>query len=353
MKIIHTGDVHIGSALNALPKDKAAIRRAEIVDGFRRLLSYAKEEKVQAVLIAGDLFDTDTVSPNTKNEICAAIENAAPVNVFYASGNHDGDFAFETPPKNFYTFSDRAGWKSYSLGEGVTLTGADAKYFSAAFSAVPVFDAHAFNICMLHGDAAREIPLPALQRKNIDYLALGHIHIPDVESKRLDGRGKYRYCGCLEGRGFDEVGARGFFLLEIEKGAIKNERFLSFAKRNVLSVRADLSGCNTFADVERVALDALAKTGGENMVKLVLCGRYAPQLKKDIPLLFSRLCERFFFLKIEDESRLAIDFNDYKNDLTERGEFVRQAGRYEMNEKLREEVLEVGLKALMGEEIDL
>ena len=67
----------------------------------------------------------------------------------------------------------------------------------------------------------------------------------------------------------------------------------------------------------------------------------------------ARLSEKFFFLKIEDESRLAIDFNEYKNDLTERGEFVRQVSRYEMNERLREEVLEVGLKALIGEDIDV
>ena len=70
-------------------------------------------------------------------------------------------------------------------------------------------------------------------------------------------------------------------------------------------------------------------------------------------MLNARLCERFFFAKTEDDSRPYIDPRAFENDLTERGEFVREVGRYEMNEDFRAEVLEVGLKALGEEEIDL
>ena len=58
-------------------------------------------------------------------------------------------------------------------------------------------------------------------------------------------------------------------------------------------------------------------------------------------------------MKIVDESRVFIDYRQFENDLSERGEFVREVGRYEMNEELRAEILDVGLKALAGEEIDL
>ena len=47
-----------------------------------------------------------------------------------------------------------------------------------------------------------------------DYLALGHIHYNVVEP--LDSRGVYAYSGCLEGRGFDETGEKGFVLIEVE-----------------------------------------------------------------------------------------------------------------------------------------
>ena len=89
------------------------------------------------------------------------------------------------------------------------------------------------------------------------------------------------------------------------------------------------------------------------MIKITLCGKHAPELRKDIALLLERLSEKYFFVKMQDESSVLIDYSVYENDLTERGEFVREVGRYEMNERLRQEILEVGLKALSGEEIDL
>ena len=76
-------------------------------------------------------------------------------------------------------------------------------------------------------------------------------------------------------------------------------------------------------------------------------------LKKDIPLLTARLNQRFFFVKVVDESHVYVDYKQFEKDLSERGEFVRELGRYEMNEDFRAEILDVGLKALAGEEIDL
>ena len=75
--------------------------------------------------------------------------------------------------------------------------------------------------------------------------------------------------------------------------------------------------------------------------------------KKDIPLLTARLSQNFFHVKVVDEAKITIDFAAFQNDLSERGEFVREVGRYAMNEEDRAEILDVGLKALAGEEIDL
>ena len=46
------------------------------------------------------------------------------------------------------------------------------------------------------------------KEKNIDYLALGHVH--EYRSGQLDGRGVWAYSGCPEGRGFDETGKNAF-----------------------------------------------------------------------------------------------------------------------------------------------
>ena len=52
-----------------------------------------------------------------------------------------------------------------------------------------------------------KIEVYELKNKNIDYLALGHVHKYKME--KLDNRGIYCYSGCLEGRGFDECGDKG------------------------------------------------------------------------------------------------------------------------------------------------
>ena len=79
MKLIHTGDLHLGSPMLSFPKEKAKIRRVEIAETFRRLCSYAKESGVDAVLIAGDLFDGNHVSRAVVDETMESIRSASPV----------------------------------------------------------------------------------------------------------------------------------------------------------------------------------------------------------------------------------------------------------------------------------
>ena len=353
MKIIHTGDIHLGSAMRNLPTEKASLHKAEILENFRRLTLYARENGVGAVLIAGDLFDEGEASPALKREVARLIEGARPVCFFYVSGNHDDLFSFEDLPENLYLFSDTHGFKSYDLPDGIILTGIDERNTTESVYSQLRLPPDRYNILLMHGGIGQEIVLSKLQEKHIDYLALGHIHQPSIHAERLDGRGHYRYCGCLEGRGFDECGKRGFFLLELEDGRLKQETFVSLSKREISDLSVDISACKSYYDVERAVENALKSEPRENILKVRLKGKHAADLKKDISLLSLRLNESFFYVKVVDESGIFIDPNAFEHDLSERGEFVREVGRYEMNEDFRSEILEVGLKALAGEEIDL
>lgn len=366
MKIIHTGDIHIGSAFVGLSPEKAAIRKRELMQNFRSVCEFAYREQVAAVLLVGDLFDENVVPSFVQKEVFALIENAAPVCFFYVSGNHDygNDLSILKAqgvlPNNLRLFESENGWKSYDLGDEICITGADTRVFSRAFDNVPHLPREKFNIMLLHGQTvsgerrnAEDIPLGCLRDKNVDYLALGHIHKPTLQAERLDARGKYRYCGCLEGRGYDEVGDRGFFLLEVKNGALIDERFLSFSTRKVEEVRVDISACKTQLDIERTIEKTIANVNKENCVKIVLCGRYASGLRKELSVLSMRFASRFFHLKMEDVSRLYVDISVYENDKTERGEFIKEVGRYEMNDDFRAEVIELGLAALNGEEIEI
>ena len=63
MKIIHTADIHLDSPLIGV-KD-APKRRQKLLQAFVNLAEYAKNNGVQAVVVAGDLFDDEFVTEQT------------------------------------------------------------------------------------------------------------------------------------------------------------------------------------------------------------------------------------------------------------------------------------------------
>ena len=89
MRIIHTGDIHIGSAFVGLPREKAALRKAEILDGFSSLCAYAKDSGVSAVLIAGDLIDNNVSPLHEQHMEEELLQIKAPMGIYMVPGNHE------------------------------------------------------------------------------------------------------------------------------------------------------------------------------------------------------------------------------------------------------------------------
>ena len=73
LKILHTADLHLDSAFEALPAGKAQLRRTEQRELLARLATLAREEQVQLILLAGDLLDSDTSYYETGEELCRCL----------------------------------------------------------------------------------------------------------------------------------------------------------------------------------------------------------------------------------------------------------------------------------------
>ena len=119
MKIIHCADLHLDARMTAnLPKEKAAERKNELLATFNRLIDYAVEEDVDALIIAGDLFDTKRISAAAKNTVYQAIANHPGLAFYYLRGNHDAD-AFLSGlveiPSNLHLFEKN--WTTYIAGQ--------------------------------------------------------------------------------------------------------------------------------------------------------------------------------------------------------------------------------------------
>lgn len=357
MRLIHCADLHLDARMEStLPKEKAKERRMEILRTFTRLADEAEKRQADAVLLCGDLFDAKTISVRAKNCVLDAISGHPDIIFYYLQGNHDKNGFLAEPeklPGNLRTFG--VDWISYEQGE-VCITGAEIQESTAdGLTERLILDADKVNIVMLHGMVTEyggknqkgDFSLRALRGRNIDYLALGHVH--GYRQEKLDDRGVWCYCGCTEGRGFDECGEKGYVLLEVQGGKVSSE-FVLFAGRTLHEIEVDISGLLTHEEICRAAECALAGIPGKDLVKIVLTGEAFPETEKDMEWIQSAFADRFYFVKVKDKSRLLIRPEDYQYDVSLKGEFVRMALAARMTKEDREQVLRLGLRALAGEE---
>lgn len=353
MKMIHCADIHLDSRMESgLSVEKARERRLELLHTFTQMIEQASEDGVEAILICGDLFDGKSVSVRARNCVLDAVVQHPQIMFYYLQGNHDqGSFleSLSRLPDNLRTFG--ADWTFYDQGD-VVITGVEnlAENRDSIMEHLSLEEDRT-NIVMLHGmaveylakDQTDAFSIQKLRGKNIDYLALGHIHSFRLE--RLDDRGIWCYCGCLEGRGFDECGQKGYVELEVNRGTVVS-RFIPFARRSLHEVSVDITGTVKQEEMQRRIRGKVQEIPAKDMLKIRLTGRTVPEAEKDPVWLRKWMEEEFYFLKIQDETTLLIHPEDYQYDVSLKGEFVRLVLNSNIPDEEKEEILRRGIQAL-------
>ncbi len=356
MKFIHTADLHLESRMDILPTEKSRIRRDEILRTFEKLIDYANLNGVRAIIIAGDMFDVNKISLKTKQRVLSAIKKYSHIDFLYASGNHDQNnavFSLDELPSNFIVFGDE--WKSIEYDDCV-LTGAVLNSINnkTLYDNLRL-DEQKINIVILHGQVAgyktneqtEIISIPLLKDKNVDYLALGHIH--SYSTGEIDKRGTFAYSGCLDGRGFDELGQKGFVLLDCDNKKV-NSTFIPFSSRTLYEFEYDVTESENFFELaDKIVLELSEKIDSSSLVKVVLKGKHKLDYFVDTFALSQKLNDIFFFARIYDKTQLQISLSDYELDKSVKGEFVRAVFESDLNEEEKNKIIACGLNALSGE----
>lgn len=355
MKILHCADLHMDSPMEThMTREQAAKRNAEILMSFQRMTEYAEKEKVRVVLIAGDLFDGERVTRRTVEGVLDAVRRTPQIDYLYVSGNHDDQtnaFADQEIPENFKRFTDK--WNTIEYGDvavsGIEITKNNA---STLYEQLPAQKSRV-NIVMLHGQISSacgvdQVNLNLLKGKNINYLALGHIHTYSCE--QMDCDGIYCYPGCLEGRGFDECGEKGFVVLDTDGRKI-TPIFIPFSSRKLHRVIVDITGAATNSAVHQAMKRASQNIDKKDMVEFILTGAADPSARIAKKYLYNLMEDDFFFVKIKDETKLILDPKDYENDISLKGEFIRLVMASDAGEADKIKIIRTGLEALAGEEI--
>ena len=395
VRLIHTADLHLDSAFSSrFSKEEAEERRQSLLMAWNRLLSYGIEKKVQAVLIAGDLFDSAVVSRSTMEIFLSSIRRNPDISFFYLRGNHDTENTFrfqENLPKNLFLFSK--GGKKYRLNEKLILAGKE--YYGSTERNKDGFPGQSFwdfkeedcNLFMLHGELTESdiryplepasgigvrneegaeqdrnaenevqdnvgISLKALSRYPVHYLALGHIH------KRGEGQFgsiRYAYPGCLQGRGFDEEGEKGFFYLEVneETKEIQTE-FIPIKEGEFRILELELcEEDDSLSALEKIEEKIKEEACTEkDSLRILLKGEKSPEGERNLRYMERALSERFSYVEVKEESRLVLRKEDYIHEKSLKGEFLRMVSDSEsLSEEEKEKIILLGIGLLQGEEL--
>ena len=327
-RFIHAADLHLDSAFGALPPRQAARRRQESRELAVRLAEYVREHRIDAVLLAGDLFDSASAYRDTGEQLARAL-GRMPALVFIAPGNHDWygpGSPWETvdwPPnvtifdQDRITAAEVPDWNA--VFHGAAFTGPERRQGFLTGYAAP--QDGRIHMGVLHGEPggseARYAPIrrEEIAASGFHYLALGHIH-KRTEPERL-GNTLYAWSGCLEGRGFDELGEKGFYEGTVSDDGTVEVHFVPFARHRYEAIQVDVTG----RDPREAVLSALPEHTEQDLYRVTLTGTTGEQ-GVDLRALEQALAPRFDTLELRDGTRLEEDLWQRAGEDSLRGLFL-------------------------------
>ncbi|TAK82748.1 MAG: DNA repair exonuclease [Betaproteobacteria bacterium] len=291
MKFIHCSDLHIDSPLLGLeryPGTPVDEMRDSTRQAFHNIVSAAIENKVDLVVISGDVFDGNWRDFNTglffTDELARLRE--AKIKVVLLKGNHDAESEVTKSlrwPSNVKVLAHRApetvifedigvAVHGQSFAEKAVTTDLAAQYSTAK--------KNLFNLGMLHtcmAGGSTHLPyapttLQTLGSKGYDYWALGHVH----EREILCQEPRVVFSGNSQGRHARELGAKGCDLVTVDDDGIRND-FLEVDAVRWAQVAVDIGGIldlDALMEKARGGIVASAADAGGRVVaiRLVLTG---------------------------------------------------------------------------------
>jgi len=230
-RFIHTADVHLDSPLRSLALKNEAM--ADLVanatrTAFTRIINLCIDEQVDALIIAGDLYDGELTSMKTAvffvNEMQRLVD--AGIRAFILRGNHDAKSSITRHiqlPDAVHVFSSR-GDKVVLEEQGVAVHGlsfAKPHVPESLLARYKAADPDRINIGVLHtslaGSASHDPYSPCsveeLHAQGYTYWALGHIHKRDVHGTDPT---TIVMPGIPQGRHINESGPKSVTLVEID-----------------------------------------------------------------------------------------------------------------------------------------
>lgn len=276
-RFVHTADLHLDSPLVSLAlrnSDLAAELGTATRTALTRIVDLCLAEGVDALLIAGDLWDGSQTSAKTPRFLKHELARLAGVGIrcFIIRGNHDAASKIRRelePPPGTTIFGTRPATERFETnGHAIAVHGLSFAEGAVPDSLLPQYPPPvpgAFNIGMMHtslnGTAGHDVYAPCrvgdLDGHGYDYWALGHIH----KRAEYNGRAAVVMPGIPQGRDIGEAGA-----CSVTLGTLGDDGKLTLQQRGVASLRfdriaVDLAGTADWGDAVAALSQAIRSAG--------------------------------------------------------------------------------------------
>jgi DNA repair exonuclease SbcCD nuclease subunit len=347
LRLLHTADVHLG-ARHADLGTQAAAQRERQFDAFRATVDLALAEKVDALLIAGDLFDSNTQPRRSVERVAAELKRLvdARIRTFIVPGTHDVyDGASVYRAYDLASMAGAAGTDLLTVltpeAPDVYVKALDAVVYGRCFetkraptSPLSGFSARAddratWKIGLVHGALA--IPEKTdgddvvftreeVAGSGLDYLALGHWH--SSQQGKASGT-TYAYAGAPEPVAVDQDRAGAVLLVGLDER--DGKKAVTVEARSVGRTRFE----QLDVDAARIAtqpalIDALSKKANKDLVLDVrLTGVRPDSLDLDVQEVVAGLAPKFLKLRIRDASTPPLTEGPIPSAETILGSFIR------------------------------
>ena len=355
MKFVHIADFHFDSPFVNL-SDKEGLGemcRLKQRKVLKKIIEYIKENNIENLFIAGDLYEQTYIRETTIRYINDLFKEIPETKIYITPGNHDpyiknsyynkfkwndNVIIFNNKIEKIETFEADI----YGYGFG------DFNCKNSGIESIEIENKNKLNILIIHGDLDASVTVEnqynpiskkILETKGFDYIALGHIHKPNYE-------GCIVYPGSAFPLGFDELGARGMIVGEITSDGLKTK----FVELNeIVFTEKQIDVTSILSKEELIEKINEMKVKDNELAKIILTGKRNFEIDRyDI----YKQIENDKIIKIKDKTKINYNLEKLANETTLKGLYVEEMlerlnnEQEESEKQIIEKAIEIGLEIL-------
>ncbi len=297
VRFVHSADLHLDSPFVGMkshaPRHVAEMLYEATFTAYDRIVDLCIEEQVDALLIAGDVYDGADRSLRAQRRFIQGLErlDGSGIRSFVCHGNHDPLDGWEAGlryPPSCHRFG--SSFEAAPMFEeepdlvkvhGISYPTRDV--FDNLVHRLGRIDDEGYAIGLLHANVDNNLEHRAyapcsmddLVQSGVDYWALGHVHTRRVISIEHPTA---VYPGNPQGRHPNETGARGVYLVEVDRGRNVGLKFEAMDVVRWENLEVDISGLGSEQElIDRIS-NGLEHTlegsdGRSLVVRVSLSGR--------------------------------------------------------------------------------